>query len=79
MQNRLRKCCDVSESNLYSPFGRVGLSGPERALPGRYRVRPSRKREGEATASSCRPLKIGIWLLIALFSRSNTLRRRSRL
>ena len=29
------------------PFGRVGLSGPERALPGRYRVRPSRKREGE--------------------------------
>ena len=38
----------------HSPFGRVGLSGPERAfvlqlqraLPGRYRVSPSRKREG---------------------------------
>ena len=29
------------------PFGRVGLSGPERALSGRYRVRPSRKREGD--------------------------------
>ena len=45
----------------HSPSGRVGLSGPERAmcfaesfdvplrktLPGRYRVRPSRMREGE--------------------------------
>ena len=33
------------------PFGRVGLSGPERALPGRYRVRPSRKREGDGKTS----------------------------
>ena len=56
MQSRLRKCCDVSESNLYSPFGRVGLSGPERALPGRYRVRPSRKRQGGATSATSNSL-----------------------
>ena len=31
----------------FGRVGRVGLSGPERTLPGRYRVRPSRKREGE--------------------------------
>ena len=31
-------------------LGRVGLSGPERALPGRYCVRPSRKREGDRNA-----------------------------
>ena len=35
--------------------GRVGLSGPERALPGRYRVRPSR-REGDAKRCSYREL-----------------------
>ena len=40
-------------SESYSAFhslacGRVALSGPGRPLPGRYRVRPSRKREGEA-------------------------------
>ena len=42
---------------FHSPFGRVGLSGPERALPGRYRVRPFRKREGEI---SKKPAAIGV-------------------
>ncbi len=39
-----------------SPCGRVGLSGPERDLSGRYRVRPSRKRDAQAkweTANLC--------------------------
>ena len=37
------------------PFRRVGLSGPERALPGRYRVRPSRKREGKQNIAISKP------------------------
>ena len=49
---QLRKRSETT-SSLHSPAcGRVGLSGPERALPGRYRVRPSRPREGEAKANS---------------------------
>ena len=49
MNHRLMICLELA-AIYHSPFGRVGLSGPERALPGRYRVRPSRKREGEGIA-----------------------------
>jgi len=49
MNHRLMSCLELA-AIYHSPFGRVGLSGPERALPGRYRVRPSRKREGEGIA-----------------------------
>ena len=41
------------------PFGRVGLSVPERALPGRYRVRPSREREGDGKIATPKSVSEG--------------------
>ena len=44
---------------------RVGLSDPERALPGRYRVRPSRKREGDEKNATPKHVNEGFTLSLA--------------
>jgi putative membrane-bound dehydrogenase-like protein len=65
MNDRRKTCSNVS-ALFHSPFGRVGLSGPERALPGRYRVRPSRKREGEGSVIASWKLTQLVFALLLL-------------